>query len=132
MHGALNGVLVNIGGQGNGPRHTGTGIARRIHDFRNGLIQNAVIVGFELDPNAIAANSCHCAYSVCKNTPHSHMPDAGSLAACADHEARPEGHHTLATDGTRRHTGLRKTRASHLKNRNSEDDGRLGDPASSV
>lgn len=69
MHGTLHGVLVNVGGQGNWSRHTGTGIARRIHDFRNGFIQNAVIVGFELDPNAIAANCRHCAYSVCKNIP---------------------------------------------------------------
>lgn len=39
---------------------------------------------------------------------------AGSFTAYAGHEARPEGHHTLVTDGTRRHKGLRETRASHL------------------
>ena len=67
MHGTLNGVLMNIGGQRDGPGHTGTGIARRIHDFRNSLVQDAVIVGFELDPNAITANCRHCCLLRLKN-----------------------------------------------------------------
>ena len=43
-----------------GPGHTGAGIARRVHDFRHSLVQDAVIVSLELDTDTITANCRHC------------------------------------------------------------------------
>ena len=59
MHRTLNRKFVNPGGQGDWPGHTGTGVARSVHDFRYSLIKDAEVIGPELDPNAITANCRH-------------------------------------------------------------------------